>query len=101
MVAMPSRLAAVCFDLDGLLVDTEGYYYEVHRSILAEHGITMSLEAYARTWIIRGTHWADEVRRHGLAADPAQLAEESRRRFRALVEKELRLMPHARETLAA
>ncbi len=98
---MPSRLAAVCFDLDGLLVDTEGYYYEAHRSILAEHGVTMSLEAYARTWIIRGTHWADEVRRHGLTADPAQLAEESRRRFRALVEAELRLMPHARETLAA
>jgi len=101
MGAMPAGLRAICFDLDGLLVDTEGYYFEAHRAVFAEHGVHLELESYARRWIIRGTHWADEVRVHGIDADPQVLAEEAKRRFRAMVEAELRLMPFAREILEA
>lgn len=96
---MSSRLHAVCFDLDGLLVDTEGLYYEAHRSVFAEYGYVLSKETYARKWIIQGTRTADEVAGFGITADPHVLSEEAKRRFRALVTADLRLMPHARETL--
>src|ERR1043166_8933073 len=99
MIRMSARLRAICFDLDGLLVNTEGFYYEAHRSVFAEHGYALSRETYARKWIIQGTHMADEIGGFGLAADPAVLSAEVKRRFRALVASGLALMPHARETL--
>jgi HAD superfamily hydrolase (TIGR01509 family) len=92
-------LRAVFFDLDGLLVDTEPYYYEAARSVFAEHGHVLSREDYAIRWIIRGTRMVDEARRLGIKGDPDALVGEIRRRFRAMVERELRLMPLARETL--
>ena len=87
------------FDLDGLLVDTEPYYFEAARSVFAEQGHALSREEYAVRWIIRGTRMADEALRLGIKADPDALVDEIRRRFRAMVDRELRLMPHARETL--
>jgi len=94
-----AMLRAVFFDLDGLLVDTEPYYFEAARGVFAEHGHALSREEYAIRWIIRGTRMADEVSRLGIKADPDGLLLEVRRRFRAMVEVELKLMPHARETL--
>jgi HAD superfamily hydrolase (TIGR01509 family) len=96
---MPLR--AVCFDLDGLLVDTEPWYYEAHRSILAEHGVTQARDEYVRTWIIEGTRWAVEAPKHGIATDPAELTAETNRRFRALIARDLRPMPGALRVLAA
>ena len=94
---MPLR--AICFDLDGLLADTEPHYFEAHRSILAEHGVTISTEEYTRRWIIEGTHWADEAARYGIDIPAAELSAESRRRFRALVDRNLGPMPGALEVL--
>ncbi len=96
---MTATLKAVCFDLDGLLVDTEPYYYEAHRQVFAEHGYEISKEEYARKWIITGTKIVDEAPRMGITVDPRVLSEEVKRRFRAQVDRELKLMPHARETL--
>jgi HAD superfamily hydrolase (TIGR01509 family) len=96
---MAPTLRAVCFDLDGLLVDTEPHYFEAHRSVFAEHGVRLTKEEYARRWIITGTRTADEVARLGLRADPEAMSREAKRRFRALVDRDLRPMPHARETL--
>ncbi len=94
-------LKAVCFDLDGLLVDTERHYYESHRRIWEEYGAPLTREYYARTWIIRGTKFAAEVAKSGIKADPAELLERVRKEYRALVAADLKLMPRARETLEA
>ncbi len=96
---MAATLKAICFDLDGLLVDTEPSYYEALRSVFAEYGCAVSQEEYARRWVIRGTRTAEEALRHGITADPEALSVEVKRRFTAMVERELKLMPHARETL--
>lgn len=95
----PSRLQAICFDLDGLLVNTEGFYYEAHRSVFAEHGYALAKETYARKWIIQGTHMRDELAGFGITAPHEVLAAEVVKRFRAMVAADLDLMPHARETL--
>ena len=94
---MPLKLA--CFDLDGLLVDTEPHYYEAHRAVWAEYGKELTKEYYAQTWIITGTRVADEVAKAGIPDGWAKVLEKVRARYRSLVEADLRLMPHARETL--
>ena len=99
MSPLSSTLQAVCFDLDGLLVDTEELYYESLRSVFAEYGYALARETYARKWIIQGTHLADELPGFGISADAADCAAEWKQRHRALVEARLQLMPFARETL--
>ena len=98
-VAMPLRL--VCFDLDGLLVDTEPHYYESTRAVWAEYGRDISKEQYARTWIIKGTTVAAEVAKAGIPGGWQDVLAKMRRKYRELVEADLRLMPRARETLEA
>ncbi len=97
MGTMATTLKAVCFDLDGLLVDTEPYYYEAHRQVFAEHGYELGEKEYALKWIIRGTRMDLEAPGFGIKADPEALLAEVRKRFRAMVDAELKLMPHARE----
>jgi len=94
---MPLKL--VCFDLDGLLVDTEPHYYESHRLVWAEYGLDLTREYYARTWIIRGTRIADEVAKAGIPDRWETVLEKVRDKYHALVAADLRLMPFARETL--
>jgi HAD superfamily hydrolase (TIGR01509 family) len=93
------KLQLVCFDLDGLLVDTEGYYFEAHRSVFAEYGVEITREEYARRWIIAGEKTEQVAPLKGIAADPKALSAEARRRFRAMVEREIRLMPGAMDAV--
>ena len=92
-------LKLACFDLDGLLVDTEPHYYESARAVWAEYGKVITKEYYARTWIIRGTRIADEVAKSGIPDSWESVLEKVRVKYRALVAADLRLMPFALETL--
>jgi HAD superfamily hydrolase (TIGR01509 family) len=94
-------LKLACFDLDGLLVDTEPHYYESTRAVWAEYGKGLTKEYYARTWIIRGTTVAVEVEKAGIPDKWEAVLDKIRARYRERVEADLRLMPHARETLEA
>ncbi len=94
-------LKLVCFDLDGLLVDTEPHYYESTRAVWAEYGHDISKEQYARTWIIKGTTVAAEVAKAGIPGNWQDVLAKMRKKYRELVEADLRLMPRAKETLEA
>ncbi len=96
---MPERPALICFDLDGLLVDTEPYYFEAHASVFADCGVTISADEYARRWIIAGDKTETIAPEKGITADHHAMTNEAKRRFRALVDKELRLMPGALEAV--
>lgn len=96
---MATALRAVFFDLDGLLVDTEPTYYEAHRSVFAERGVALTREEYARRWIIRGERTARIAPEKGIDADPALLSAEATRRFREMIEREVNLMPGARDAV--
>ncbi len=92
---MPPAIKLICFDLDGLLVDTEPYYFEAHASVFADHGVTITADEYARRWIIKGEKTDTIAPEKGITADHRAMTNEAKRRFRALVAKDLRLMPGA------
>lgn len=96
-MAPPPKL--ICFDLDGLLVDTEPYYFEAHASVFADHGVTITADEYARRWIIKGEKTDTIAPEKGITHDHRELTAEAKRRFRAMVARAVTLMPGALEAV--
>jgi len=76
-------IRALIFDLDGLLVDTETPEFETWRSIFAEHGVTLSMDAWS---VCIGTQDAFDVYEHlsvltGAEVDRDVMRSEFRRRL--------------------
>jgi HAD superfamily hydrolase (TIGR01509 family) len=87
--------AGVIFDFDGVLADTEVLWYRAALEILAEFGISVTEEQYAREWIAHGKGPEMAVVQYALPIS----AEEFRRRrapvLERLMETESRPMPGA------
>jgi HAD superfamily hydrolase (TIGR01509 family) len=62
----PSALAAVIFDLDGVLVDTEPLGFQVVNNLVAEYGLAMSWEEYVPIIGTTISAWDVLIRRHEL-----------------------------------
>lgn len=95
---MDSSPAAVIFDLDGTLVDSEPHYYEAGRRVLAAHGVTgFGWEDHAR-FIGIGTRETMETLReeYGIAAGVEQLLEEKNRSYLELAGASVRVFPAMR-----
>jgi HAD superfamily hydrolase (TIGR01509 family) len=87
--------AGVLFDLDGVLIDTEGLWKRAASEILAEFGVTVTAEEYAAGWIATGQGPEAAVVKYGL---PITAQEFRRRRMpivQRLVTTEAELMPGA------
>ena len=84
---MGHDLAAVLWDMDGTLVDTEPYWIESEFAIIEEHGGTWSHE-HAMNLV--GNDLLESgryIHQHsGIALEPAQIVEELLDRVMALVE---------------
>lgn len=80
---------AVLFDLDGVLVDSEGLYYEVDRELLSEYGIQLTFEDNLR--YVGGSNlemMRDLVSRYALPLSvEALLSKQTERYLRAAREK--------------
>jgi HAD superfamily hydrolase (TIGR01509 family) len=46
--------AGVIFDMDGVLVDSEEYWYRAYSQVMAEFGVSVTREVYAREWVSAG-----------------------------------------------
>ena len=92
--------AGVIFDLDGVLIDSEGLYYRAYSEVLEAYGITISREEYEDHWIATGTGPEYIVAKHGLSVSPQELRQLRSPVYVKLLEQEGRLMPHVEQTLA-
>jgi HAD superfamily hydrolase (TIGR01509 family) len=96
---MAGTLQALCFDLDGLLADTEPFYFEAHRQVFARYGVALTMEEYARRWIILGQRTSGAAPAMGITEDPAILTADAKARYREMVRRGVTPMPHAVETM--
>ena len=96
-----SDLAAVLWDMDGTLVDTEPYWVESEFALVEEHGGSWSQE-HAMNLV--GNDLLDSgryIREHGgIDLEPADIVEQLLDRVTARVEKEVPWRPGALELLA-
>ncbi|MBN2358860.1 MAG: HAD family phosphatase [Deltaproteobacteria bacterium] len=75
-----SQAAAIIFDFDGVLADSEPSYYQTYGEVFARHGHHIPPDEYWEYWTSKGEGAAGQIRRHGLvgidpiAVDAAQIA---------------------------
>jgi HAD superfamily hydrolase (TIGR01509 family) len=95
-----SGLAAVLWDMDGTLVDTEPYWMEAEQALVAEHGGTWSQEdAHALIGNALMVS-AEYLRRHGgVDLEPAVIVERLLAHVVARVHEHIPCRPGARELL--
>jgi HAD superfamily hydrolase (TIGR01509 family) len=91
-----SRIAAVAFDLDGLLVNTEELYQHVGTELLRRRGKTFEPDLLdAMMGRPQQVSLSIMIEWHGLADTIETLAAETHATFQSLLDTELRTMPGA------
>lgn len=95
---------AVLFDFDGVLVDSEPYYYRSYNMAFEKRGHTIREEDYWEYWSSRGEGIPGEVSRYNLKVSPEEIKVMFRERcehFTAFCEQGcIRFFPGMLETLA-
>jgi beta-phosphoglucomutase len=85
----------VIFDLDGVIVDSEGLQYEAYRRVLAGLGVEVGEAEYAREWIANGRGPEYAVRAYGLSISPDELRDRKNPVYHELLRDRASLMPGA------
>jgi HAD superfamily hydrolase (TIGR01509 family) len=97
---MPPLISAVCFDLDGLMFNTEHVFYASAEELLGRRGIPMTRAAMNAMLGRRPLEsFQNLVDLLGLTEEPAALLEESREIFYDLLDTRLETMPGLFELL--
>jgi HAD superfamily hydrolase (TIGR01509 family) len=89
----------VIFDLDGVLIDSEGLYYRAYSEVLQPYGVTVSRAEYEEHWIALGKGPEYIVVKHKLPVSPDDLRQLRSPVYLRLLEAEVTLMPHVEEAL--
>jgi HAD superfamily hydrolase (TIGR01509 family) len=92
--------AAVVFDLDGVLLDSEPVWNEAREALVRERGGTWDERATTDMMGMSSTEWSSYVHdRLGVPMTPAEINDDVVRRVAASYEHGLPLLPHAIETV--
>ncbi len=91
--------AGVIFDLDGVLIDSEGLYYRAYSEVLKPYGVSVTQREYEEYWIAQGIGPEYIVEKHKLTVAPDTLRQLRSPIFLQLLKTEATLMPHVEETL--
>lgn len=69
-----NRSKAMLFDFDGVIVDSEPFYYRSYNQAFQKRGHSIKEEDYWVYWSSRGEGIAGEARRHNLSLDEEEMA---------------------------
>jgi HAD superfamily hydrolase (TIGR01509 family) len=92
-------MKGVIFDLDGVLIDSEGLHHESYAQVLRRFGVEVSVMEYGREWIHAGRGPEYAVERYRLPLEPNELRREKAVVYHDLLRREVALMPGARSVL--
>ncbi len=91
--------AGVIFDLDGVIIDSEGLQYRSYCRVLEPFGVRVSREEYGREWIAAGRGPEYAVQTYHLPLAPDELRELKAPAYHELLRNEVTLMPGVIEAL--
>lgn len=98
----PTNYGAILWDNDGVLVDTERWYFQATREVLAEVGIDLTVDHYFEHFLASsGGAWHLASARGVSEGEIEALRGARNKRYRQLLEQEWITMEGVRETLAA
>jgi HAD superfamily hydrolase (TIGR01509 family) len=92
-------LSAIIFDLDGVLIDSEGLQYEAYVRVLSDLGVSITAEEYAQHWIAAGQGPEYAVRTYRLPVDAPGLRALKHPVYHEILRQRAALMPGALEAL--
>jgi HAD superfamily hydrolase (TIGR01509 family) len=98
MTAEPAY--GVIFDMDGVLIDSEGLYYRAYSEVLRPYGVTVSQAEYEDYWIAQGTGPEYIVAKYNLPVSPDELRQLRSPLYLRFLETEGTLMPYVKEALS-
>ena len=93
-------MSAIIFDLDGVLIDSEGLQYQAYVRVLRDLGVTITLEEYAQHWIAAGQGPEYAVRTYRLPVDAPGLRALKNPVYHEILRQRAALMPGALDALA-
>lgn len=97
-------MAGVIFDLDGVLIDSEGLQYKAYSQVLERWNVRVSREDYARYWIAGGRGPEYACATFALPISPEEMRNLKHPVYHEILCREVQLMPGveaALERLAA
>ncbi len=93
--------AVILWDNDGVLVDTERWYFQATREVFAGVGIDLTVELYFEYFLSRSRGTSKFASAHGLSeADIAEMQGARNERYLQMLEQEWITIVGVRETLA-
>jgi len=93
---------AILFDNDGILVDTERYYFQANRMVMREHGLDLSAEQYFQFFLKENRGMWHLMEARGFAPDNITRLRSSRNEhYASLLASEDISIPGAESVLAA
>jgi HAD superfamily hydrolase (TIGR01509 family) len=96
------KVLAVIFDLDGVLIDSEGVWNAARRQVALQHGGRWSPEAQREMMGMSSREWSRYMHDQlGVALSPERISETVVSRLEQLYREHLPLLPCARETVIA
>ena len=92
---------ALLWDHDGVLVDTEGLYFQATREAFAQAGVSLTEDLYRRHFLVGGEGAWHLVAEHGVSDEAIAALKVGRSaRYAALLGEGDRVIPGVREVLA-
>src|SRR5690242_9029507 len=86
-------MPGVIYDLDGVLIDSEGLQYKSYSQVLARWQVAVSKEEYAHHWIAGGRGPEHAVATYRLPLTPDELRELKHPLYHQILRDEVTLMP--------